>query len=142
RWIARVAYLIGGFFFVVCWATTWVVPGVQRVPAGMFYMAPGPLTGLHLMQLVLWLAVGLVIARRASPRGERRRTTKILLGVLVVAAIGSVDSLLLYSIGGWYPIAWLSASIAAGVALYLVLKTDLLRPQGFDRGVAMEIGLF
>ncbi|HEY5923991.1 MAG TPA: hypothetical protein VIV11_20065, partial [Kofleriaceae bacterium] len=142
RWIARVAALIGTFFFVTCWATTWVVPGVQKIPSGMFYLTPGPLTGLHVSQLVLWLLVGLVIARRASPRGERRRTMRILLGVLVVAAIGSIDTLLLYRVWGVYPIAWVSASIAAGVALYLVLRTDLLRPQGFDRGVAMELGLF
>jgi len=142
RWIARVAYMIGTFFFVVCWATTWVVPGVQLIPSGMFYITPGPLTGLHVTQLVLWLFVGLAIARRASPRAERRRTMRMLLGVLVVAAIGSLDTLLLYRVWGLYPIAWMSASTAAGVALYLVLKTDLLRPQGFDRGVAMELGLF
>jgi hypothetical protein len=142
RWIARIAALIGAFFFVICWSTDWIVPGVQQLPSGMFYMTPGPLTGPHVTQLVLWLFVGLVIARRASPRGERRRTMKMLLGVLVVAAIGSVDTLLLYRIWGVYPVAWVSASVAAAVALYLVLRTDLLRPQGFDRGVAVELGLF
>jgi hypothetical protein len=142
RWIARFAYVIGTFFFVVCWATSWVVPDVQKVPSGMFYMTPGPLTGMHLSQLMLWLFVGLVIARRASPRKERKRTMRILLGVLVIAAIGSVDTLLLYRVWGVYPMAWLSGSIASGIALYLVLRTDLLRPQGLDRGVAMELGLF
>ncbi|HEY5946960.1 MAG TPA: hypothetical protein VIV40_15760, partial [Kofleriaceae bacterium] len=142
RWMARISYLIGSAFFVICWATDWVVPGVQKVPWGMFYISPGPLTGLYLTQLMLWLIVGMVIARRASPRAERKRTLRILLGVLVVCAIGSVDTLLLYRIAGVYPVAWVSASTAAGVALYLVLKTDLLRPQGFDRGVAVELGLF
>ena len=142
RWLARIAYVIGTSFFVVCWATTWVVPGVQILPSGMFYMAPGPFTGIYLSQLMLWLMVGLVIARRAAPRKERKRTFRILLGVVVIAAIGSVDTLLLYRIWGVYPMAWVSASVAAVIALYLVLKTDLLRPQGFDRGVAVEIGLF
>ncbi len=142
RWIVRVAYIIGVVFFVLCWATDWVVPGVQTLPSGMFYMRPGPLTGVYLMQLLVWLGVGLVIARRASPRAERKGTLRVLVAVLVVAAIGSFDTLLLYRIAGIYPIAWVSASAAAGVALYLVLRTDLLRPQGFDRGVAMELGLF
>ncbi len=142
RWIARFAYVIGSFFFIVCWATDWVVPGVQVVPAGMFYIEPGPLTGLHLSQLVLWLIVGVVIARRANPRARGNGTMRLLLGVLVLGAVGSVDTLLLYRIWGVYPIAWLSASAAAGVALYLVFRTDLLRPQGFDRGVAVELGLF
>lgn len=142
RWIARIAYVVGGSLFVACWATDWVVPGVQLVPAGMFYMRPGPLTGVHLMQLVVWLAVGLVIARRVSPRADRKRTMRVLVGVLVIAGVGSSDTLLLYRIWGVYPIAWLSASVAAGGALYLVFRTDLLRAQGFDGGVALELSLF
>jgi GAF domain-containing protein len=142
RWIARIAFMIGTFFFIICWATTWVVPGVQKVPWGMYYMTPGPLTGMHLSQLMLWLMVGVVIARRASPRKERKRTLRVLLGILVITAIGSVDTLLLYRVWGVYPVAWLSACIASAIALYLVLRTDLLRPQGFDRGVALELGLF
>lgn len=142
RWIARIAALIGGFFWVMCWATDTIVPGVQKTSSGMFYTAPGPLTGLSLSQLVLWLGVGLLLVRRASPRGERRRTTRLLLGVLVVGAIGSADTLLLYGVWGVYPIAWLSACIAAVIALYLVLRTDFVRPQGFDRAMAVEVGLF
>jgi GAF domain-containing protein len=142
RWIARIAFVIGTFFFVMCWATTWTVPGVQLLPWGMFYIAPGPLTGIHLSLLLFWLVVGLVIARRASPRKERKRTLRILLGVLVITAIGSIDTLLLYRVWGVYPIAWLPATVASAIALHLVLRTDLLRPQGFDRGVAIELGLF
>lgn len=142
RWTARIAAMIGGVLFVLCWATPWVVPGVQVVPAGMFYMSPGPLTALHLSQLAIWLVVGLVLARRATPRAERRRTFRILLVLSIVAGIGTVDELLLYRVWGVYPIAWLSACIAAAIALYLVLGTDLLRPQGLDRGVAVELGMF
>ena len=38
----------GAAFTGVCWATPWIVPGVQRLPSGMFYTAPGPLTGVFL----------------------------------------------------------------------------------------------
>ncbi|HEX5062469.1 MAG TPA: SpoIIE family protein phosphatase [Kofleriaceae bacterium] len=142
RWILRIGAIICGLSFIVCWGTSWVVPGVQKLPSGMFYMAPGPLTGFYLSQLLAWLGVGLVLQRRATPRGERKRTFRLLMIVLVVATIGSMDTLLLYRIWGVYPIAWLSACVAAVLALYLVLKTDILRPQGFDRSVALEMGLF
>lgn len=142
RWVARLAGLIGLASFIVCWSTSWVVPGAQRTPSGMFYISPGPLTGLHVSQLVVWLLVGLYIARRSAPRGERKRTLRLMVLVLVFAAIGSIDTLLLYRIWGVYPIAWLPASIAAGLALYGVFRTDLLRPQGFDRGTATELVMF
>ena len=142
RWVARIAGGIGGVFLFLCWATPWTVPGVQLVPAGMYYTAVGPLTGLHISQLVVWLAVGWAIARRATPRGERKRTTRLVLGILLLGAAGSIDTLLLYGIWGSYPIAWLPAGVAAGVAIYLVVATDLIRPQGFDRATAGELAAF
>ncbi|HUJ62126.1 MAG TPA: GAF domain-containing protein [Kofleriaceae bacterium] len=142
RWVARIAGAIGVFFLIMAWTTRWIVPGVQRLPSGMFYMSPGPLTGPHISQVVLWLGVGLWIFKRSSPRGELRRTMRLLLGVLVCAAIGSADTLLLYGIWGSYPIAWLPATVAACIAFYLVVWTDLLRPQGLDRGVVVELAAF
>ncbi|MGE5180454.1 MAG: hypothetical protein ACM31C_00245, partial [Acidobacteriota bacterium] len=142
RWTSRFAFAIGLAFLVACWATPWTVPGVQRVPAGMYYTAVGPLTGLHISQLVVWLAVGYAIARRAAPSGQRKMTTRFVLAILVLGAVGSLDTLLLYGIWGTYPIAWAPASAAAGLALYLVLRTDLVRPQGFDRAIAGELAAF
>lgn len=139
RWVARGAGLIGLFFMITCWATDWVVPGVQLISAGMFYIRPGPLTGVHISQLVIWLVVGLLLVRRATPEGERRRTLRLLIGILVFAAIGSLDTMLLYRVWGVYPIAVFPATVAAGLALYLVLGTDFLRPQGFDRTIALEL---
>ena len=142
RWLLRAGAIIAGVSFLICWGTTWVVPGVQMLPSGMYYMTPGPLTGIFLSQLLAWLFVGLAISRRATPRAERKKTYRLLIVVMFVAAVGSMDTLLLYRIWGVYPIAWLSACVAAVLALYLVLKTDILRPQGFDRGVALEMLLF
>jgi hypothetical protein len=139
RWIARVAGLVGLFFMLSCWSTTWTAPGVRVIPSGMFYVRPGPLTGVHASLLVVWLIVGLVIVRRAAPQSDRKRTMQLLMVVLGCAAIGSLDSLLLYNVWGVYPVAWLSATIAAGISLYLVARTDFLRPQGFDRGLAIEL---
>jgi GAF domain-containing protein len=140
RWIARLSALVGNFFVVACWTTDWIVPGVQRVSAGMFYIAPGALTGLHVSQLAIWFLAGLAIVRKASPRAERKRTLRMFLGVLVCGAIGAVDVLLLYRVWGHYPIAWLPSALAGAIGLYLVVRTDFLRPQGLDRSVAIELG--
>ena len=139
RWIARIAGIVGLIFLIAAWATDWTVPGVQRVPAGMFYTAVGPLTAIHLSLLVVWLALGLWIVQRSSPSGEQARAMRLVLGVLACGAIASVDVLLLYGVWGVYPIAWLPASVAAGIALYLCVRTDMLRPQGLDRAAAAEL---
>lgn len=140
RWLARIAAMIGGVFFILCWATDLVVPGVQVLPSGLYFIEPGPLTGVFLSQVLIWTLVGLVMVRRATPRGERARTLRLLVGVALVAAISSIDTLLLYRVWGVYPVGWLAAMVAAIIALYVVLRTDLLRPQGLDRGVAIELG--
>jgi hypothetical protein len=142
RWTARFAGLLGAVGFAIAWSTDWVVPAVQVLPSGMFYVEPGPLTGLHFSQLAIWLVVGLVIARRATPRVERRRTYRILIVLLLITMIGTADTMLLYRVWGVYPIAWLVASIAGLMALYLMLFTDLVRPHGLDRGAALELGMF
>ncbi|HEY1550047.1 MAG TPA: SpoIIE family protein phosphatase [Kofleriaceae bacterium] len=142
RWVSRISGLFGTLLLVLVWATPWVVPGVQRLSSGMFYIAPGPLTAAHVSLLLVWLVIGVAIMRASSPRGERRRTLKLVIGILVLGAIASIDTLALYGIWGAYPIAWLSASCAAFVASYLVLRTDLVRPRGLDRGVAVELGVF
>jgi hypothetical protein len=139
RWIARFAGGLGIVLLAVCWGTTWTVPGVHELPSGLLYASPGPLTGFHISQLGLWLVIGMLIVRRTSTGGERRRLARLLVGMLVLGAVGGVDVLLVYGVWGWYPVAWLPATVAGMVALYLVLATDLLRPQGFDRGVIVEV---
>ena len=111
-------------------------PACRCLPSGMFYMAPGPLTG------VSRLAARAVDDRRRLDRatgdteqrtqahdahvdrraGRRRRSARSIHCCL--SDLGRV-----------------SDRVVAGVdrvrlALYLVLKTDFLRPQGLDRGVA------
>jgi hypothetical protein len=62
----------------------------------------------------------------------------MLIGVLALGTIGASDLLLVYDIAGVFPLAWLCATIAALMSLYFELKTDLLRPQGFDRNILIE----
>lgn len=139
RWIARVAYAVGVVLLALAWGTDLVIPGVQRLPSGMFYATAGPLTDIHWSQLAVWLTVGVVIMRRGTTSGEKRKISRLLVTLLGLGAVGSLDMLTLHGVWGLYPIAWLPACIAGVLALYLVLKTDLLRPQGFDRYVFHEI---
>src|SRR5438445_9585724 len=108
----------------------------------MYYLAPGPLTGVHLSQLAAWLVIGFAIALRANVSSAQRGAVKLLVAVLVCGAIGSTDTLLLYGVFGVYPIAWLPALIASAIALHLTLRTNLLLPQGLDRDVAIELVSF
>ncbi len=142
RWLARGAGMLGAGFLAIAWGTDLIVPGVQRLASGMFYLAPGPLTGVHLMQLAIWLVIGVAIVRRSAPRAEERRTLRLLLGILVLGAVTSADTLLLYTGStpwGSYPMSWLPALACAVIALYLITRTKILRPQGLDRGMAFEL---
>jgi hypothetical protein len=139
RWVAFAAGITGALLLGLCWGTEWTVPGVHRLQSGMFYITAGPLTDLHVGQLALWLVVGLAIARRSMMRGERRRMLRIVIAAVVLAAIGITDVLIIHEVIGAYPIAWLPATIACGLTLHLELRTDLLRPRGFDRTTGFEL---
>jgi ABC-type multidrug transport system fused ATPase/permease subunit len=82
------------------------------------------------------------IVQRSTTGTAGKRTMQLLVGVLVCCAIGAADLLMLYAVWGSYPFAPVPATIAAGIALYLVLRTDLLRPRGVDRGVGLELVAF
>jgi len=142
RWMARLAAVVGLGLLAACWSTDWVIAGVHRLSSGMFYPDPGPLSGLHFAQIGLWLAAGVVIARRTTSGAERRRLVHLLGAVLVLSTLGLCDVLLVYRIWNTYPIAWLPTGIAAGGAVYFELKSDMLRPQGLDRGVLFELFAF
>lgn len=142
RWLARTAGLVGLAMLALCWATDLTITGVHELSSGILYPSPGPLTGFHFSSIGLWLAAGIVIARRSTSGGERKQLVKMLLATLVLGTLGATDLLLVYQIAGAYPIAWLSAGIAAGLACYYELTTDLLRPQGIDRGVILELVAF
>lgn len=142
RWLARIAGLIGVGMLAVCWATDLVIPDVQLLRVGIFYTTAGPLTDLHWSQLLIWMGVGMWVMRRSSTSGEKRRISRLLIALLALGAVGSIDTLLIHGWWDFYPVAWLSALAGCLIALYLVLYTDLLRPQGFDRYVLNEVFAF
>jgi Stage II sporulation protein E (SpoIIE) len=140
RWAVALSGAIGTVLLGLCWGTPWTVPGVHRLTSGVFYVSSGPLTDVHIAQLVVWIGVGVVIARRSMMHGERSRMLRVLVVALALAAIGGTDALLVHGVFGLYPIAWLPATIACGVTLYLELRTDLLRPRGVDPAAVLELG--
>jgi hypothetical protein len=142
RWLARSAAVIGVVLSLLCWTTDWTIAGAQELGSGILYPAPGPLTGIHFSQVALWLLIGIVIARRTTGTVERKRLVQLLLVVLALGAVGSVDMLLVYDVAGSYPIAWGPILIAALLSIYYELRSDLLRPQGIDHGVLVEILAF
>ncbi|MEJ7599721.1 MAG: GAF domain-containing protein [Kofleriaceae bacterium] len=117
RWLARIAAAVGVLLMALCWAPR----GRCRaciLPSGIYYIDAGPLTGLHLSQLDLAggrtrdRAQDLCGGRAPAdgPPGDRRAR---------VQRDRCHRSPLVYEIAGWFPIAWLPATIAASVALYL-----------------------
>ena len=141
RWIARLGGLVGALLMIACWGTRWVVAGARELSSGAFYLLPGPLASVHFAQLAIWLAIGIVIARRSTWGGERRSLVRMILAVFVLCAIGATDLLIVFHVAGAYPVAWLPVTIAALVTIYYELRSDLLRPQGIDRAAALEIGV-
>ncbi len=139
RWLARISGMIGVLMLALCWGTSLTIPGVQMLPSGIYYTTAGPLTDLQWSQLVIWMAIGIYISRRSAARGEKRRISRLLIGLLALGGIGSIDMLTVHGVWSMYPVAWLPGLVAGVVSMYLVLRTDLLRPQGFDRNVLNEM---
>ncbi len=138
RWLARISHLVGVVLLGLCWATDWIVPGVRLLDSGIYFPTAGPLTDLHYSQLVIWMLLGAFVVRNASSKGEKRRLVRIVIGILALGGIGSVDTLIIHGVWSGYPIAWLPAFIATAIMFYLVVRTDLLRPQGVDRTAIVE----
>lgn len=138
RWVARIAGVIGLVMLVLCWGTALTIPGVRELSNGMLYTRAGPLTDLHISQLVIWLVVGASISRRSSSSGDQRKISRLLIIVLALCAIGALDMLTVHGVWGIPPIAWLPALVAGWISFYLVRHTQMLRPQGLDRSVLAE----
>jgi hypothetical protein len=139
RWVARLAGIVGAVLLGLSLGTDWMVPGVHRLRSGVLYASPGPLTDVHVAQLAIWIAVGLVIARRSMMRGERRRMMRVAIAACVLALIAGTDMLLVHDVIDGFPVAWLPVTIACGALLYLELATDLLRPRGVDPVAVVEL---
>jgi len=139
RWVARLAGIVGAVLLGLGLATDWMVPGVHRLRSGVLYASAGPLTDVHVSQLAIWIALGLVIARRSMMRGERRRMMRVAIAACVLVLVAGTDMLLVHEVIGGYPIAWLPVMIACGALLYLELATDLLRPRGVDPAAVFEL---
>ncbi|MFN0246112.1 MAG: SpoIIE family protein phosphatase [Kofleriaceae bacterium] len=139
RWLARISGVVGILALGICWATDWIVPGVRLLDSGIYFPTAGPLTDLHVSQLVIWMLIGAFVMRGASSHGEQRRLVRIVIGILALGGIGAIDTLIIHEVWSGFPIAWFPVFVATAVMLYLIVRTDLLRPQGVDRAALVEL---
>ncbi|MGE0550852.1 MAG: SpoIIE family protein phosphatase [Kofleriaceae bacterium] len=142
RWLARLAGLAGVSFLALCWATDWVVPAVHPLSSGIMFSSAGPLTAIHVGQLALWLSCGIFIVNRAIAASERVRLVRMIVASVVLGALSASDLLAVYRVWDGFPVSWFAALVAGLLTIYLELYTPLLRPQGIDRGVIIELTSF
>lgn len=139
RYLARIAIASGAALLVVAWSTPLVIEGVIAMPSGFSFPDAGPLEWLHALQVVAWPTAALVLALRAAPAAQRSRALRYLALLPILAVVSTADSLTAYGVGVSYPMAWLPALAGASLCLYLMLRTDLLRGRGLDRGASWEL---
>ena len=135
RYLARIAIATGAVLLLVSWSTRLIIHGVITLPSGVLFPEAGPLEWMHALQVVAWPAAGLFIAMRAAPAAQRAGVVRYLAALPVLAMVATADTLMAYGVGGVYPLAWLPALLGSLLCLHLILRTELLRGRGTDRGV-------
>ncbi len=133
---------LGLGMLAVASTTDLVVAGVAPTPWGILFPRAGPLFGVHIGLFAAIVGWGVWLSRRSVRwlrAGLNQERFAVALSVLAVLAIS--DSLLAYDIGGVFPFAWLPASVACGLSLWAIGRQDLLRGNGLDVAVAVELAV-
>jgi serine phosphatase RsbU (regulator of sigma subunit) len=141
RRLLIIAGLIATGSLALAWSTPLVVAGAHPIPSGVLFTTGGPLLALNGVQLVTWPVVGFVIARRTAVDQPPRMRPWHVFALVGFAILGASDILLSYGIWGYYPLAWAPVLGAVAVMANLIIRGDLFRARGFDRGAAIELGL-
>jgi serine phosphatase RsbU (regulator of sigma subunit) len=141
RRLAIGAAALGTASMVMCWTTPWVVPAVRPIASGLYYNVAGVGNLFHVGQIPLWAIVGVVLARRASVAARVQLRMRHIVAIAILAAVATSDTLLAHGVVNFYPVSWVPALIASGLAYHLVLRADLLRARGFDRHGAVDLVL-
>ncbi|MEZ4368788.1 MAG: GAF domain-containing SpoIIE family protein phosphatase [Kofleriaceae bacterium] len=136
-----VATLLALGSMVLAWSTPWMVRDAWQLPSGTWYVRAGPLLVPHVAQLLLWSAVGLVLARHGVGRDRARVRGVHVVAAIAIAAVTAHDTLLAYGVRLGPPLAWAALAIAVAAVLWKIVVDDLLRARGLDGGAADELGL-
>lgn len=134
------AFVLAAVSTVVAATTPWVVAGHWQTRLGMPWSVGGPLLEAHVGQIALWALVGMVLAARGTPRGRSKQHYRRLAGLALMVIVSCGDSLLSRKIGV-YPLSWLTGSVATCIALHAHFRHDLMHATGFDRAMAVEVGV-
>jgi len=141
RRLIGLAFLAAATTCALTWSTDLVISGVGRTGWGLPFPRAGPLNELHVGQLLLWPAIGVLATRRRRLISARRRWHRRRTGLAAaLAALSATDALLAHGIGV-YPLGWVPGGAAVLIALNGIIRGDLLQARGFDRGGAWELGL-
>lgn len=143
RGIIAIGFVSGLISFAICASTDWVVKDVHQTPSGILYTTPGWYQLIHVGHIPIWAVVGLMISRRgmrardARARNQRRRAVWFVGLISVTLA----DSLLAHQIVGYYPVAWAPILAATWLALYGILREDMLKGRGIDQPAVFELAI-
>ena len=141
RPMVMIASLLATLSTILTWSTTWMVSGVQLLPSGIYYAGGGPLLFPHILQILVWPALGVWLARPAVGNGKEPFRMQHVLALICLASVCIADGLLASGIGGYFPVTWIAGLAAVGIGFHQLLRTDMLRARGFDRARSIELGL-
>jgi serine phosphatase RsbU (regulator of sigma subunit) len=127
---------------IVTATTDLVVAGLTPAAGGFRFPRAGPLYSVHIGLFAAAVGWGVWMSRRSVwiRTNVRQGRFALALGVLSVLTIS--DTLIAYGHAGMYPLAWLPGLIAAVLALWAMLRDNLLRGRGLDRAVTVELVVF
>ncbi len=143
RLLLAVAFACAVASMVLCWTSTLIVGEIFETPSGILFFRPGSLQMLHILQIPVWGATGVVLSRRSTSgmqSQELRIHRRQVIVVIGLSLLTLLDTLLALDIG-WYPAAWFPILFSSCIGVYAVLRLDLFRARGIDHAAVLELGL-
>lgn len=141
RFLVIGAGVIGVASCIVAWSTDLVVAGVWMGSLELWHPKAGPLSELHLANLVIGAGLGVYLAtHELHPKRPPVCSKQVVLAWLLIA-VAAADGVLLNHGIGVYPLSVVSAIVAMLVVLHAIVRNDLLHSRGFDWGSAYELFL-
>ncbi len=140
RPILVTAVVVGLGQMIVALATDLVVRDVQIVATGASFPVAGPLFPIHVGMFAAWVGYAVGLSRRTRNwHRDRRRQPRLVIALGVLALLAGNDILLALQVVRTYPLTWVPALAATAMAIYAILRSDVLRSHGIDRAIAREL---
>lgn len=121
--------------------TDWVIVGVWKTPAGLYWMRAGPLALVHAVAIGAPLVVGIVFMwhrLHVEVSSLRRRQFKGAMIAFGICGLGLADTPLNYGYG-YFPVSWAALTVGSTLALRSLIIDDLIRAGTLDRRAPLAI---